>query len=661
VYTPLIVGLSTLCFTIGLYYCFKRVLNIRFLNCKDVVETAPRTTFVYYFQDIIEKLHLSKNIQELSNLTDEFFETNFSVQTTHISLFIRSHSNEKNQNHISNKLTQDLLSTVENAITNQDHQLCNLLNQDKILIYDDLVFNDFYNTSDTNRFLITFLESLRAAIFLPIIDKEKIIAFIIIHHNARLELYSNIDRHEMILYAKYLATRINAFLHDTNACSHQEKKLKDDLYKKHLEITHYKESIRSFLTKSQSQEIGIIFFNNNRFEYANESAKKLAEQIGNKESHPLLTSFKNSARYVERYHTPYNCYTCDGKGNRYLITTVYNHAGNNCIISVSRADLSESITEKIALLNNPSRFDYLLYLETTKPGHRINNLIPGSCAELINFKLQLLEAAFSKKAALLQVSNPDRENIVTYLHETSSRGVLHVIDAQEAGIDFNALLLGCDKTKQVSLLETLNNIGTLHIENIDQLDISLQKKLADVIKYGFFTRPLSDKKITVNVRILCSTQQKLSSLIKQGSFSAELYQELKDSILTMPELKLLALPELVEIGQKYLLQENLPLLSHDYVTTLFKNTKPNSLHELKTILYEQSQLHNGSLIRSNDYLHVIKPELAQAARLGKQALKNPLLMSQLWQTFKCQSRIADYLGVNRSSVSRRCKEYSLVD
>lgn len=658
-FTHLIVGTSTFIFTFGMYYCVKQILKMRFLNCKEVVESAPRPSFVYYFQEIIEKLHAGQNLDQLNHLTDEFFETNFSVPSTNVMLLVRNQSTE--EAHVRASKSEHVIHAVEKMLTDEHASVYSYLKKEKIIIYDDLMLTDFYNPCRENSYLIEFLRSIRADIFLPIIDNEQIIAFIIIHQNARVQLYSDIDRHEMILFAKYLATRINAFLHDTTVCSHQEKKLKDDLYKKNLEVAHYKESIRSFLAKSQSQEIGIIFFNNNRFEYANESAKKLAEQMGTKESHPLLTSFKNSVRHVERYQTPYNCYTCDGKGNRYLITTVYNHAGNNCIISVSRADLSESITEKIALLNNPSRYDYLLYLETTKPGHRINNLIPGSCAELLNFKLQLLEVAFSKKPVLLHASKPDQDEIVTYLHQTSSREVVHTIDAQEDGIDFNTLLLGCDKTKQLSLLEKLNNVGTLHIINIDYLNMSLQKKLADVIKYGFFTRTNSDKKISVNVRIVCSTSQKISSLNKQLHLSSELHEELKDSILSMPEIKSLALPELVEIGQKYLLQENLPVLSYDYLTALFKHAQPTSLHELKTIVFEHSQRESGSLIESNDYLHTIKPELAQAARLGKHALKNPLIMSQLWQTFKSQARIADYLGVNRSSVSRRCKEYSLID
>jgi DNA-binding protein Fis len=56
---------------------------------------------------------------------------------------------------------------------------------------------------------------------------------------------------------------------------------------------------------------------------------------------------------------------------------------------------------------------------------------------------------------------------------------------------------------------------------------------------------------------------------------------------------------------------------------------------------------------------VTDPELIEAARLGKHALRDPKIMGQLWATFKNQNQIATFLNVNRSSINRRCKEYNL--
>ena len=54
------------------------------------------------------------------------------------------------------------------------------------------------------------------------------------------------------------------------------------------------------------------------------------------------------------------------------------------------------------------------------------------------------------------------------------------------------------------------------------------------------------------------------------------------------------------------------------------------------------------------------PALIEAAKLGKHALKDPAVMTLLWDKFKNQNKIAEFLGVNRSSVHRRCKDYNLI-
>lgn len=52
-------------------------------------------------------------------------------------------------------------------------------------------------------------------------------------------------------------------------------------------------------------------------------------------------------------------------------------------------------------------------------------------------------------------------------------------------------------------------------------------------------------------------------------------------------------------------------------------------------------------------------QLAEAIKLGKNALKDAKIMALLWNKFKNQNKIAAILGVNRSSINRRCKEYNL--
>ena len=94
-------------------------------------------------------------------------------------------------------------------------------------------------------------------------------------------------------------------------------------------------------------------------------------------------------------------------------------------------------------------------------------------------------------------------------------------------------------------------------------------------------------------------------------------------------------------------------------------SRPASISELKTkvqqLLKQKSEKNNIYEEAQFDPAYdTTDPELVKAARLGKHALRDKKIMTILWNKFKNQNKIANFLGVNRSSVNRRCKEYDLL-
>ena len=92
--------------------------------------------------------------------------------------------------------------------------------------------------------------------------------------------------------------------------------------------------------------------------------------------------------------------------------------------------------------------------------------------------------------------------------------------------------------------------------------------------------------------------------------------------------------------------------------------KPRSFRVLKKLLTDilatkQKKHSNTIQVASDGTIDTSYHEIEHAAQLGKRALKDKQLLTLLWQTFKNQNKIATFLGVNRSSVNRRCKEYNL--
>ena len=208
------------------------------------------------------------------------------------------------------------------------------------------------------------------------------------------------------------------------------------------------------------------------------------------------------------------------------------------------------------------------------------------------------------------------------------------------------------------------------IKNIHFLDLQTQEYLAEYIKYGYYHIYKSDQIVHSNVRIICSTNQNLQTLIQEGQFSKALFDELKKTIISLPSLLNLPEPELDELAQGFSEQaiaspvfKNLLELTPRERQKLLKS-KPASLHEFKEriqhLLVNKSKKNNIYQETHFDPAYNISdPELIEAARLGKKALKDPKIMAMLWNKFKNQNKIATLLGVNRSSVNRRCRGYNL--
>jgi len=118
-----------------------------------------------------------------------------------------------------------------------------------------------------------------------------------------------------------------------------------------------------------------------------------------------------------------------------------------------------------------------------------------------------------------------------------------------------------------------------------------------------------------------------------------------------------------QIIRKDTIKHLLQLTDRDRANLSLK--RPASLIELRKkihhLMMQKTKKNALNITESIDTFmpSVTDPELIEAARLGKHALRDPKIMAQLWATFKNQNQIAAFLNVNRSSINRRCKEYNL--
>jgi len=680
-------GLSTLVLVYAIFYCGRKIIGFRFLNIRSHARQTKRFRFLEDFRLVLEQFSNVTNIQELQHITKTFFHQAFSVPAAKTHLYIISEKSRFEATQYSQKtsLHEKVVETFLHTQT-PDGKKQNFLKKNKILFTDEVAFNQFYSKKQQIPLETLFLQQLDADAFIPILNEKLLIGYIVIDRHARLletrgkqEFYGETERDYMLVFVDYLRNIIS-LLHNKNFNNFlcKEKKLEQKVYLKHQEINQYKESVQSFLSTSYDKT-GIIFYKNRRFTYGNRNAQELIPiNLNTQNGHPTTKTLKQIAQQVLKYKTTQTSFIKCPHNERLVVSGIPNTEKNNVILLTYYPEISDLLQKKIELLHDPSNWNFLLWLETTKIGEQINQLIPGSGEILLNFKIHLLKLSLGKSALLLDAPADDLPSLVQLIHRISLREQIHTIQLQklsshEAAIKIfgiNPMLGFC--CTEIPLLEKLEN-GTLFIQDVDLLDIQTQQHLASFMKYGMYKRLQSDRKTPSNVRIICSTTKNLRTALQEGILCKPLFDELNQNFLSMPSLVSLDQQELTDLICT-LLRQAIRQEIFDGLLELNNREKkklidmhPSSLKELrakiKQIITEKSKRHAIGQ-EEEELFHpaytISDPDLVEASRLGKHALRDPRIMQMLWQKFKNQNKIALFLGVNRSSVNRRCKKYGLM-
>lgn len=679
------------------FYSARKMMGLRFLNLKTHVYETPKLEFIQEFREVLERLSRITKEEELGSIVQDFFRIGFQIEPHKVYFILRSLDKnefltpytttiEHDEKIISSPqlIVDKMTHTVELFLTDHPEDVCKFIADTKILIYDEIAFDTFYDGSLTGGMITRFLENVYLDIFLPIYHRGSLIAYIAIERDARIQgeklFYTDVERGKILVFGNYLSNVINIMQNkNVDILLQKENKLKHELYQKQQELNQYRESIQSFVQTDQTHKpIGILWYKNRHFVYGNTIVEKLITINPNiHHGHPITRTLKNLIAHIQTTQTPQSAAVSDYHDQKIIFTGFPSIQGNTIIITVCKPEMSDILMHQKLLLNNPSDWDFLLYLETTKHGALINQLIPGLGKTLLAFKIKLLKIALSKKPTLfVNVPEADLQSLAQLLHDISLRETLHIINITEpvTGPELSIKLFGISpllsqNTTFPCLLSQLHATGTLFIKNVHFLPQETQEHLAEFIKTGTFRSIKSDHKIKADVRIICSIDKSLADVATEKMLSESLLGELLQTSITLPAIKALPESELYDLAINFSKQEttqtsfkNILTLNNREKNKLNVN-RPTSIAELKnrvrTILTEQINNNEHAQRVPEQPNTYIDTDLSAIALLGKNALKDKNAMSFLWKTFNNQNQIAAFLKVNRSSINRRCKEYEL--
>lgn len=138
------------------------------------------------------------------------------------------------------------------------------------------------------------------------------------------------------------------------------------------------------------------------------------------------------------------------------------------------------------------------------------------------------------------------------------------------------------------LFEEANN-GSIFLDEIGELSLSMQAKLLRVLQENEIVRVGGTNPITINARIITATNVNLERAIMNKTFREDLYYRLNRLPISIPSLneRLPDLPELIQhiihkVNQDY--SKNVTTITDDALQSLTKHHWPGNIRELENII-----------------------------------------------------------------------------
>lgn len=148
--------------------------------------------------------------------------------------------------------------------------------------------------------------------------------------------------------------------------------------------------------------------------------------------------------------------------------------------------------------------------------------------------------------------------------------------------------------------------GTLFLDELANMPMTLQEKILRVVEYGVFERLGSSEPTAVDVRVIAATNMDLPSLAEAGRFKKDLLDRLSFEVLTLPPLRErgediplmtahFATRMSTEIGRN-----ELPEFTPNAMGMLMNHDWPGNVRELKNVVERAVVRSGGARIRAEN-------------------------------------------------------------
>ncbi len=214
--------------------------------------------------------------------------------------------------------------------------------------------------------------------------------------------------------------------------------------------------------------------------------------------------------------------------------------------------------------------------------------------------------------------------------------------------------------------------GTVFLDEVGEMPPAMQAKLLRVLQEGELRRLGSNRTVKLDVRLICATHRNLEAMAREGRFREDLYYRLHAFLLRLPPLRerMTDIPALaVHFLDGFARQHGRPSpgLSDGALRVLLGHDWPGNVRELQhvmerlVVLCEPGRVVDAALAAEALGLTVTE-DLSEPAGSLDEALERherAMILAELKRAGGVLAQAAKRLGMNRSTLSRRCKRLGI--
>jgi DNA-binding NtrC family response regulator len=317
--------------------------------------------------------------------------------------------------------------------------------------------------------------------------------------------------------------------------------------------------------------------------------------------------------------------------------------------------------------------------EDLKGEHGLPGIVGNSRAMRDVFKVVRTVAGNDASVLITGESGTGKECVAKALHNLSARaerpfvalgcGALPetLLETELFGHEKGAFT---DAGKQRKGRFELADGGTLFLDDIDDMPLSVQVKLLRVIQEREFERVGGEQTLSVDIRVISATKVSLLELVKQGKFREDLYYRLNVVPLNLPPLRDRDgdVPLLVQHFLRRLGDRRRYTIKTDVLEAMAKYTWPGNVRELENHVAQAIAMAGSSRVLKKEHLLPVDKTRRAALNPAENlpSLREILVQAERKHLEKVlrsvgghRTKAASVLGISRKVLWEKLKDYGI--